>query len=142
MVTGDSQEEVLIFRDRHCIIIYISSSLSSSSSSSSSHHLTVLDRSAQCSHSNLCRDHHRRHYHHFQHRYRYDKHNIILLSLRGQPSHICMQIFIATLFILIVIVITIILIAMIIVVVVSHHGFAIESLNRQVLRCCCCSPRF
>ena len=39
MVTGDSQEEVLIFRytqtDRHFIIIYISSSSSSSPSSSS-----------------------------------------------------------------------------------------------------------
>ena len=26
VVTGDSQEEVIIFRDTHCIIIYISSS--------------------------------------------------------------------------------------------------------------------
>ena len=44
VVTGDSQEEVIIFRDtqtdRHCIIIYISSS--SSSSSSFHHHYQVF----------------------------------------------------------------------------------------------------
>ena len=49
MDTGDSQEEVIIFRDRHFIIIYVSSTPASSSPTRESGIITIIIISASSS---------------------------------------------------------------------------------------------